>query len=164
MSRNKKITLFIATALVGLFFGFLVQKCSGDPVTPVENNLKQTIRKQKAQADSTENESRKKDSVRIVYVTKWRTLKPKLDSLPCPEALAEVIILTDSIITVDSSLICSLRAELFIDSLIIRNQDSLILNDSIQIASLSKKLKRQKTATKVVAGVGLVGWIIAAFK
>lgn len=142
-------------------------KCSTDPVPLIPTattKLKETVRKQKIAKDEIRKESDKLQKVREPLVKQYKTVKAKKDSLPCPEALAQVIFITDSILYTDSALINSLRAELFIDSLIIANQDSIIVRDSVQIVDLSKKLKKQKRRTKLVAGVGLVGWLLAAFK
>lgn len=132
------------------------KSCGNVEPTPLDNTgKKNTIQKQKLKADSLDKASDKTDSVRIIYVTKWQTLKPKLDSIPCPEALAKIIVLTDSIITIDSTQISQLNAELYVKDLVIANQDTIIKNDSIAFKKLSKKLKWQKVKTKAVAvGMG----------
>ena len=119
--------------------------------------IKKEILKDKAKKDSIKERIVYKDREHLVYITKWRNLKPQLDTLPCPDALEQVITLTDSIIVADSSLISSLKAEIFVDSLIISNQDKVIKTDSIVIRRLTKKLKRQKVKTALagVLGFGL---------
>lgn len=157
LPNGKRILFFILTGFICALIGFWIPKCSSEPIVVNSNPIKATIKKQKLKADSLDKASDKTDSVRIVYVTKWRTLKPKLDSIPCPEALADIIILTDSIITVDSTQISELNAELFVKDLIIANQDTLLKNDSIAIKKLTKKLKWQKVKTKAVAvGMGVL--------
>lgn len=149
--------VIICLILIGVILALCLPKCSSEPIVINNNPIKATVQKQKLKADSLDKASDKTDLVRIVYVTKWRTLKPKLDSIPCPEALAEVIVLTDSIIMVDSTQISELNAELFVKDLIIAGQDTIIKNDSIALKKLTKKLKWQKVKTKAVAvGMGVL--------
>lgn len=159
MNYDRYYKLFIMGCISVVFLIVFSQFKSCGETEPVNTDMeskKEKIRKDKIKADSLDKASDKTDSVRIVYVTKWRTLKPKLDSIPCPEALSEVILLTDSIIIVDSTQISELNAELFVKDAIIANQDTLISVDSITIRKLTKQLKRQKAKTKlawIVAGV-----------
>lgn len=139
-------------------------KCDGDQ-QPVDNsNLKKTINNDKFKKDSIKERIVYKDRWRTEYVVRWRNFKGKVDSIPCPDALNQAIILTDSIIVVDSSLVASLKSELLIDSLIIKNQDSLIVQDSVKISSLNKEIKKHKRQKKFITLVGLTGWILAAIK
>lgn len=152
----------ILSALIAIAITILLCniKCSTDPaplIPTATTKLKETVRKEKIEKDSARKKSVKWEKVREPFVKQFKAVKTKKDSLPCPEVLAQVIFITDSILYTDSALINSLRAELFIDSLIIANQDSIIVRDSVQIASLNKNLKKQKRRTKLVAGVGLVG-------
>ena len=128
----------------------LLQMCEGEqqPTAPTVY----IVRK-----DSIQVKVLYKDSIRIKYVDRWHTLKPRLDSIPCPEALAETIVLTDSIIMVDSSEISSLKAEILIDNLIIDNQAEQIKQDSAKI----HKLKRHR---RILAGIAVALGVIAAVK
>lgn len=138
-------------ALLVLAFAVLIiylfpPNCSGKPYIAAKPTV---LIKQK---DSIRDRIVYKDRERIVYVTKYRTLKGKVDSIPCPEALNQVIVLTDSIIVVDSSLISSLKAELLVDSLIINEQGKVIKKDSTQIVKLERKLKRNRKLARFFFG------------
>jgi len=143
--------------VISIIIASILPKCEGEKYEPLDGVIKDSIVKQKVRKDSVSKEVVIKDSIRIVYITKWRTLKGQIDTLPCPEVLTKVITLTDSIISIDSSEIASLKAEILIDGLIIANQDTIIKNDSIALKRVTKKLKWQKVKTKAVAiGMGVL--------
>jgi hypothetical protein len=142
-----------------------LSKCgSPDPVNFNTIEKKEVIVKQKRIADSLDRRSDISDSIRIVYVTRWRKTKVRIDTIPCPEALADVLILTDSIIQIDSTQISQLNAEIFLKDLVIANQDTLLKIDSVTIRQKDKKIKRLKRQRNLAVGVGVAGWILAAFK
>lgn len=160
LTRSNIIIALLAIVIVMLCF----YKCGSTQVTIDNSGLKKAINNDKLTKDSIRERIVYKDRVKTEYVIKWRNFKGKVDSIPCPEALNEAIILTDSIIVVDSSLVASLKAELLIDSLIIKNQDSLIIQDSVKIAALNKEIKKHKRQKKFIILAGLTGWILAAIK
>ena len=131
----------------------MIPKCTPEVYEPLDDSISIN----KAKKDSIKERVVYKDRWRTEFVVKWRTLKGRIDTLPCEEALPLVINATDSIIYIDSSEIASLKAEILIDSLIISDQDKRHSQDSTNI----KKLKRQRN---LAAGIGLFGWVIAAFK
>lgn len=148
---NQLLKWIMPPAIVIILAMLLIPKCSNVP-DPVFKPSMQILRK---------------DSIheRVVYKDRWRTevvyryRHIKVDSLPCPEALSEVIVLTDSIITIDSSEISSLKAEVLIDNLIINSYKSKIISDSVVITKLSKKLRRSRRWNKIliVVSLGAIG-------
>lgn len=158
LTRSNIIIVILTLCVIILCFN----KCGNYPEIP-DNSVK-PIKIYKVKKDSIRDRIVYKDRWRVKYVEKYRYFKHKVDSVPCPEALNEVLILTDSIIKVDSSLICSLKSELLIDGLIISNQDSLITQDSVKIAGLEKSIKKHKRQKNFITLAALTGWIIAAIK
>jgi hypothetical protein len=157
LQQNNKINIdwkFLAlVALLCLIFGY-VFRCSPKPVKVEVNPLKEKIQKEKVKVDSLKKDALKKDSVRIVYITKWRTIKLNPDSLPCDTFVKLVIAHCDTVILKDSSTIVSLKEVIKQDSIIISYQGELIVKDSVHIAKLEKKLKWQKVKTKLAFFVG----------
>lgn len=163
LPSGKNILFFILLGFICALVGY----CSHQPSEPININAiekKGVVNKQKRIADSLDKRSDITDSIRIVYVERWHKIKGRVDTIPCPEALAEVIVLTDSIITVDSTLISQLNGELFIKDLIIANQDTLLRIDSATIRKKDKSIRKLKRQRNIAAGVGLLGWLLAAFK
>lgn len=148
---NQLFKWIIPPAIVIILAMLLIPKCSNVPESVFKPSI-QVIRK---------------DSIheRVVYKDRWRTevvykyRHIKVDSLPCPEAMAEVIVLTDSIIQIDSSEISSLKAEVLIDNLIINSYKSKVISDSVVITKLSKKLRRSRRWNKIlgIVAVGAIG-------
>ena len=159
-----KYIILACIITVGVVIFQLIPKCSTDVIEPLDDSIKDTIAAQKLRRDSIHEVAVKAVETVTVYVTKWRTLKWRVDSIPCPEALAEVITLTDSIVKVDSTAIAELKAELFVADLIIANYDTLVKKDSVRIASLNRKVRKLKRQRNIAAGVGALGWIFAAVK
>ena len=142
-----------------------LSKCENpEPININAIEKKGVIGKQKRIADSLDKRSDITDSIRIVYVERWHKIKGRVDTIPCPEALAEVIVLTDSIITVDSTLISQLNGELFIKDLIIANQDTLIKKDSVRIASQEKKIRKLKFWNRLFKVTTVIAVAAAAVK
>ena len=145
--------ILIGALLIILWLLMFPPSCESKPdYSPI---LKGEIQKATLKKDSIQQRIVYKDRERIVYVTKYRTLKGKVDSIPCPEGLAQVIVLTDSIIVKDSSEIQSLKAEILTDNFIIDSQKKVIYSDSVQLRKLNKKLRRQKVKTWIVGVLGL---------
>lgn len=161
MSLSRKIltSLFVITCLCIILA--CLNKCNGKPViTPIDkirDSLKVEIRKELKNKDSIKKVVVYRDSIRTRVVWKYRTDKG-LD-LPCDTILKLVIANCDTIISVDSTLIVSLKDEILVDSIIIDSQLKVIKLDSIDIASLQKKLKRRGLREKLIAG-GLGGLLL----
>lgn len=163
LPSGKKILFFILLGFICALIGW----CSRPIPEPVNINAiekKGLVNKQKRIADSLDKRSDITDSIRIVYVDRWRSVKTRTVSMPCPEALAEVIVLTDSIISIDSTQISQMNAELFIKDLVIANQDTLLKIDSVAIRKKDKTIRQLKRQRNIAAGVGALGWIFAAFR
>lgn len=164
MSKLFKITITASLIVVGVVIFQLIPKCSTESVEPLDDSIKDTIAAQKLRKDSIHDLAVKAVETVTVYVTKWRVLKGRIDSIPCEQALPLVVHLTDSIIQVDSTAIAELKAELFVSDLIIANQDTLIKKDSARISVKDKTIRKLKLQRNIAAGVGALGWIFAAAK
>lgn len=128
------------------------------PYKPVE--IKQEVKTR----DSIIKVVEYKDSIRTVYVTKWRKIKVNPDSLPCDTFVHEIIAVCDTFIMIDSSEIVSLKGVIRQDSIIQAKQSDKISSDSLTISKLNKRLKRQKTVTKLAFGAGAVLGVAAGSK
>ena len=150
-----KYFIGVIIVIVGIILFQLIPNCSGDDVRPIEDigPLKEVIKEQKLEKDTAHQIAVKAVETVTVYVTKWRTLKPKLDSIPCPEALNEVMILTDSIVKVDSTAIKALQDEVLIGNMIIKNQDSVIKIDSANLVLKDKQIRKLKRHRRILIGV-----------
>lgn len=153
----KLIAIFI---LIGIIFACIV-KCEPETVVndfdPTENEiLKSVIQDLNNDRDSLLKITGKKDSVRTIYVTKWKQLKGRIDSIPCDSAIVLVVNMCDTIIMQDSSQITTLKDVIKLDSNIIANYETIVKNDSLHIESLKKYVKKQrkhKKAALIVAAV-----------
>ena len=98
---------------------------------------------------------RKDDSVRIVYLTKWKNLK--VQHQYDTTIVHEVIQVCDTLIQKDSTEITHLKTLHSTDSVIIVEALKELRNDSATIVKLNKKLRVQKVLTKVsfFGGLGL---------
>lgn len=104
-----------------------------------------------------------RDSVRTIYITKWKKIR-YTDTLPCEVLYHEVVAICDTIIVKDSLMIDALRAEVSQDSVIISKAFDVIKKDSIELSKANRKLRRQKIFTKVafLSGLGLGGLTVMA--
>ncbi len=154
----KLIAIFI---LIGIIFACIFVKCEPETVVndfdPTENEiLKSVIQDLNNDRDSLLKITGKKDSVRTIYVTKWKQLKGRIDSIPCDSAIVLAVNMCDTIIMHDSSQIATLKDVIKLDSNIIANYEKVVKNDSLHIESLKKEVKkhkRQKRAALIVAAV-----------
>ena len=149
MSLPSRSNIVIAILALCVIILIAFKGCGTEPIKPIEPL--------KAKNDSIHERVVYKDRWRTEVVVKYRTLKGRIDTIPCPDALNQAIILTDSIIMVDSSLISSLKAEILIDNLIISQ-------DSIKIISLTKDVKKQKRRKKLWQSIAVALGVIAAVK
>jgi len=143
--------------IILIVLAFLWGKGCSSKVIP-DNSKKETL---KAKVADLKHEEKKlkaeivyKDSIRNKYVVMWKEVRH--DSLiPCPEKL----VVADSLIRVDSSLIHSLRADISKLDTIVLFQDSIIRIDSVTIVGLRKEVNKQKRRVvlwKVIASVSAV--------
>lgn len=93
------------------------------------------------------------DSTRLHHLNKWRTITHINDSTPCYTEVRTVIAYCDTVIKYDSILISSLKDQANNDSVIIFKQGLMIRADSIHIAKLNKKVKRNR---RIALGLGAV--------
>ena len=155
----KLIAIFI---LIGIIFACIFVKCEPEKIgnsefDPTENEiLKSVISELNNDRDSLLKITDKKDSVRTVYITRWKQLKGRIDSIPCDSAIVLVVNMCDTIIMQDSSQITTLKDVIKLDSNIIANYELVVHNDSLYIEQLKKDVKKQrkhKKAALIVAAV-----------
>jgi len=152
METNKpKYWIFIVFGLIILWLTAITYKCEHKTKkTYVTNEIKKR--------DSIITVVKYRDSIRTQTITKWRTIKVKPDSIPCDTFLQHVITFCDTIISVDSAEIASLKGLVKQDSVIITGLVKRVNEDSIELMTVNKKLKRQKLYTKLSFGAGcLIG-------
>lgn len=121
---------------------------------PIRTNIKKlTVKK-----DSVKIEANKTDSIRIKYVTKWRLkIKDSIVYKPCEE----LIIICDSIITVDSTQISQLRHVNLLNDSIITDYKVMHYNDSIDKVCLTKWGKKQRRQKNLaILGIGILGGVL----
>lgn len=153
--------LFILGCLIVLFLiiADMFKGCKKDEHIAYINQIKDRIKSEIKQKDSTNTIIIYRDSVRKVIVHHWHTIR-KDSLIPCETKLT----VCDTIIKIDSLLISDLRHEINIDDSIINNYQKLSIIDSNTIVSLKKNIKLQKVKTKFITVVGLTGWILAAIR
>lgn len=155
--RNNWLKVLALILLIVLIC--LIPKCQNEPKQSI-NDFKPLIQKR----DSIIKIVEYKDSIRTVYVTKWRKIKLNPDTLPCDSFVHEIISVCDTLILKDSSEIASLKDVIKQDSVIQAKYQAQILADSIVIATVNKKLKRQKFFTKAAFVGGLITGGAVMFK
>jgi hypothetical protein len=143
----KLIAIFI---LIGIIFACIFVKCEAETVVndfdPTENEiLKSVIQDLNNDRDSLRKITGKKDSVRTIYVTKWKQLKGRIDSIPCDSAIVLVVNMCDTIIMQDSSQITTLKDVIKLDSNIIANYEKVVHSDSLYIEQLKKDVETTET-------------------
>jgi hypothetical protein len=146
--EKPKYWIFIVFGLIVIWLTALVHKCEHKPKPKTHVNF--------AIRDSIIKVVEYRDSIRTQTITKWRTVKVKPDSIPCDTFLQTVIQFCDTIISVDSAQIASLKGLVKQDSIIITGLVKRVNEDSIELVSMSKKLKRQKLYTKLSFGAGVI--------
>lgn len=144
---------FLAVALI--FLAFLIGRgCKSDQKTFPANNLKQEIVTIKQIQAKIKDTVIYKEKIRQVVVTKWKEIRR--DSLiPCPEKL----LVADTVIYQDSSLITSLRSLVGIDSLLISKQDSVISDLRMQLKKRFWKGFKIGFLTGNATGIVVGSWI-----
>ena len=147
------VVLAVAILVVCLL---LFDKCNSKPEQVTYNDsdsLKQVIAAQTRVKDSLLIAVKKKDTIRVEVIRKYRILKH--DTIYA-NICDPIIQLCDSIILVDSSLIVDLKHVIKIDSVIIGNYKKVTHNDSISIVGLNKEVKKQKRQKRLLLG-GIIG-------
>jgi len=161
-----KVKMILIAAVV-IMFGLLTRQC--DDIKPVESNhlkdsLKTIISNQKRIADSLKLVATGHDSIRLEYITQWRTKIKTIiqhDSIPCDSVLPMVISTCDSIIVRDSIYISDLRKIILTDSIIMNSQAQVMSLDSIKIADLERKVVRLKRHRRwLLFGTSVLGGAI----
>lgn len=163
-----KVKMILIAAVV-IMFGLLTRQCDDTEAVETDHlkdSLKTTIRNQKRISDSLKLVANGNDSVRLEYITKWRTKIKTIiqhDSIPCDSILPMVVSTCDSIISKDSIYIKDLRDIIYTDSIIMDSQAQVIKLDSIKIADLDRKVVRLKRhrrwllfGTSVLGGAVLI--------
>lgn len=135
------------------------------PITPDKtDSLKKVNQALEHQRDSLAEVAKKKDSIRVEYVTRWRKMKTDTAYIPCDSILPKIVNLCDSIIYVDSSQIATLKQVISKDDSIIGNYKEIVKNDSTTIAGLNKEIKKHKKH-KLWLGAGIIAaGVIAIIK
>ena len=158
-----KIKMILIAAVV-IMFGLLTRQCDDTEAVETDHlkdSLKTTIRNQKRISDSLKLVANGTDSVRLEYITKWRTKIKTIiqhDSIPCDSILPMVVSTCDSIISKDSIYIKDLRDIIYTDSIIMDSQAQVIKLDSIKIADLDRKVVRLKRHRRwLLFGTGVLG-------
>ena len=158
-----KVKMILIAAVV-IMFGLLTRQCDDTKAVETDHlkdSLKTTIRNQKRISDSLKLVANGNDSVRLEYITKWRTKIKTIiqhDSIPCDSILPMVVSTCDSIISKDSIYIKDLRDIIYTDSIIMDSQAQVIKLDSIKIADLDRKVVRLKRHRRwLLFGTGVLG-------
>jgi hypothetical protein len=151
-------------AAVVIMFGLLTRQCDDSKAVETDHlkdSLKTIIYNQMHLADSLKEVAKGHDSVRLEYITKWRTKIKTIiqhDSIPCDSILPMVVSTCDSIILKDSIYIKDLRDIIYTDSIIMDSQAQVIKLDSIKIADLDRKVVRLKRHRRwLLFGTGVLG-------
>lgn len=136
----KPIYKYIAIIIL-LIFVFLFGWCSKPdnqvPISQSTTPLKKEISLLKDEEKKLKAEIVYKNRIVDRWHTEWKEIR--WDSLiPCPEKL----LIADTVIWQDSSLIYSLTSVIKIDSVLIQKQDSVIRIDSVALKSKDKEIKK----------------------
>lgn len=122
------------------------------------------ILKESIKKDSIKEVIIKQDSVRIEYITKWRKLKADTIFMPCDTMLKKVITLCDTIIIKDSIQIASLKAEIVLSDTIIGKYKRVVKSDSIAICELRKDVKKERRKKNFFKVAGIIALGVAIVK
>lgn len=154
-----KLLKYLPYAVILVLLIILFRNCGKtEPIIDI-SPIKKEIIKDKKIKDSIHEKVIYKDSIRTKIVAKWKVIR-KDSLIPCETKL----LVCDTLLMADSSLIQSLKAELVVSDLIIHNQSEVIKTDSIALKKADRKLRRQKILTKAVAVLGVIGIIAVLVK
>lgn len=162
LKLNKQMVVLAVAILVVCLL--LFDKCQNKGEVITHNgtdSLKQVIASQTRVKDSLLIAVKKKDTLRVEVVKRYKVLKH--DTIYA-NICAPIIKLCDSIILVDSSLITDLKNVIKVDSGIIANYKKVAETDSITIVGLNIEVRKHKKHKRWLIG-GIIGvGIIAALK
>ena len=147
--RFKDICIFgLVACVIALFF---LSDCHREPKPVNQIDLKpELIRK-----DSFRTVIKYHDSTRLTVLKKWRTITNIKDSVKCYTEIMPFIQACDTVILKDSILINALYGQHRNDSIIDLKKDSIIVQKSDSIKTLTRKLKWAKLKTKGVIALWL---------
>lgn len=156
INQLKYYTPYIIILILAICLWF--KGCGDKPIVKDNATIKTNIKKLEVKKVAEQVKANKTDSIRIKYVTKWRLkIKDSIVYKPCEE----LIIICDSIITVDSTQISQLRQVITLSDSIILNQKIIIRNDSIDINCLTKWGKKQRRQKNLaLLGLGVLGGVL----
>lgn len=156
ISQLSKYIPYIIILILAICLWF--KGCNGKPQKFTNSELiKTNIKKLTVKKDSVKVEANKTDSIRTKIVIKWRAAKHDTIYKECKE----LIVICDSIISVDSTQISQLRQVITLSDSIIDNQKIIIHNDSIDKVSLTKYGKKQKRQKNLaLLGLGVLGGML----
>jgi len=103
-------------------------------------------------------------SVRVKEVIRWKYLKAEVKTAPCDSILPQIVNVCDSIIVTDSTEISNLKHLNVVNDSIIGNYQKLVKNDSTQIISLKKEVKKQKRLKVIFAATAILFGGVAIFR
>ena len=150
MKYNDTIGAIIIGILLTVIVVMSFNKC-GDSKPVNQIDLKpELIRK-----DSFRTVIKYHDSTRLTVLKKWRTITNIKDSVKCYTEIMPFIQACDTVILKDSILINALYGQHKNDSIIDLKKDSVIVQKSDSIKTLTRKLKWAKLKTKGVIALWL---------
>ena len=143
--------------LIAIIILLLFKQCQPDNEGKFNENKIDSLKQRIDALNGTQKQL--KDTViykeKIVYKYRDRYHETRHDSLmPCEEKL----IICDTLIQADSSLIKSLKDVIIIDSCIISTQSIVIKTDSVLIKQQKKQLRKQKILT--ITGYALSALVV----
>lgn len=161
-------TMKLSNVVIGVLSGVIIcllffNKC-GSPEQPTNSNYIHSIDSLVDRiVELKDIQSELKDTVfykeKIVYKWRDRYHETRHDSLiPCEEKL----VICDTLIQADSSLIASQKEVIKIDSTIIDEQAKVIKIDSIEVKRLNKEVKKQKVikVVTIITSAVVVGLLV----
>lgn len=154
LKLNKQMVVLAVAILVVCLL--LFDKCQNKGEVITHNgtdSLKQVIASQTRVKDSLLIAVKKKDTLRVEVVKRYKVLKH--DTIYA-NICAPIIKICDSIILVDSSLITDLKHVIKVDSGIIANYKKVAETDSNTIVGLNNEVKKHKKHKRWLIG-GLIG-------
>lgn len=159
MKLSNIVIIILSVAVICLL---LFKGCGADQ--PIKNDYSHTVDSLKNKIVSLEAiRAELKDTVfykeKIVYRYRDHYHEVRHDSLiPCEEKL----VICDTLIRADSSLIASQKEVIKIDSIIISEQVKVIKIDSIEVKRLNKEVKKQKVikVVTIITSAVVVGLLL----
>ena len=149
--RNLKYVYLVIIAILLIILAF--KSCGNKVITTNNEPIKARIVYLNRKADSTKVAANVSEVTRIKYVTKWRAAIHDTIYKPCEE----LIIICDSIISIDSTQISQLRQVITLSDSIILNQKIIIHNNSLDAICLKKSIRKQRRHKNLaLIGLGVI--------